>query len=454
MRFTLLAHAAFWLEHRDTSVLVDPWLFDTCYDSAWALLPEPRDLIAQLPRPQWILYSHGHPDHFHPATLAALAARFGRDVPIVVPHLLSGRLTAALRAMGFPVREAAAGRDVALGDDLAVRFYPVRADDSLQVFRTARHTLVNANDCQLEGRLLHRLAQLHHRPDFYFGQFSIADGYPFRLDGISADDARAAAAVPAERFRRQAEAFAARHAVPTASGFRFARADNRDMNRWNTTIDDVRAMLATLDTLTILYPGDGWSDDGGFVRDPAHRDAHARAVAAMRDGSAPCAPREPTPERSAIEAAAAERFGDMFARIPAALRRRMGVLGFQLDDAGCSATVDWGRAAVIWSDAPPNAPHYRLCAGHFVAVCRAPHGWSTLHVASRFSVHGWREGRAVQLFFPVSILYALGYFDYGLLAYLRPVALAAAWARRAELLDVLARLRRRAAAPAEGFERL
>ena len=454
MRLTVVAHATLLLEHGETTVLVDPWLAGTCYERAWALVPEPEDWISRLPRPTAIVLSHEHPDHLHWPTLDALAHRFGHDVPILLPRTAVERAGPALAARGFTAAEAIAlGRPRVLGSEVSVVAHAVRADDAVLVFRAGPHTVVNANDCQLEGRTLGWLARRASSPDVYLGQFSIADGYPACLDGLTPDESEEARWMPWRRFWGQGVALGARHLIPFASFARFAHADNHAANRLALGLDDVARAAGGDDRLAVLYPGDAWTPDG-ILAEPNNRLRYERALAAVRAGQASLAEREPVPEPSVLEAAAARRFGDMLRVVPSPVRRRMGRLGFHLDDAGLGLVVDWPAGRIEWSPGTPPEPFLRLGAGHFARVCEHRWGWADLHIGARFSAHGWRDSTAIATFLPVSVLYGLGYLDLLPGGWLRPRVLGSLWARRAELLDVLTRGRTWNAQRAEGFPRL
>ena len=116
-------------------------------------------------------------------------------------------------------------------------------------------------------------------------------------------------------------------------------------------------------------------------------------------------------------------------------------------EAGADVTVvaDWARGTWAWSPSPPAAAHYRVSAAHFQRVCHTDWGWSTLHIAGRFSVHGWTQSDAVSMFMPVSTLYALRYFHQPWRHYLTPRVLGVTWARRQEIADLALRTLRRAA---------
>ncbi|MEP6572054.1 MAG: MBL fold metallo-hydrolase [Gemmatimonadota bacterium] len=454
MRFRLLAHASLWIEHAGTSVLVDPWLTGSCYQDAWRQVPEQPDLVAQLERPSFVLFSHAHPDHLHAETLRALLARFGPDVPAIVPRMVVTHVASALRELGFrDVREVPLLRPLPLGTDFTLSIHAARADDSAHIFKVGGRTLVNFNDCQFEGATLAALVKAAGKSDFCFGQFAPADGYPFRLEDFPEQAALSAAAAPLEQFRRVAAALDAEWAVPTASLIRFSHTDNVGMNRRLVTLDETLPPEGTGPPTAVLFPGDGWSEANGFEREPAHRERYRDAVASVREGRAPLAVREPVPALEILKRTAEQRFEDMFRRIPFLMRRRMGKIAFVLDDADLSLVIDWRARTLRWGAAASDLPHYSLGAGLFLEACRVPWGWGDLHIGCRFTVHRWQGNSAVESFLPSSILYGLGYFD-GVGQFFRPQALGAAWARRVEIAELIRKAFTRATWRGDDFQRL
>lgn len=436
MEIRLLGHAALWVADGGTRLLFDPWLEGTCYDGAWAALPERPGVIATLDRPDFVGFSHAHADHFHVPSLRALRDRFGPGLPMLVPRQAVDIMSGVLRRIGFTdVRELALNRVHQLGPSLSISFHACRADDSAQIIRAGGRVIVNANDCKLEGRLLEQLRRLAPAADFYFGQFSFADGYPFCFEGLSPEDLAEAVRAPLDQFMRQATAFDARWAVPAASFVRFALADNCALNRLALTLDDVAAEGSG--AVSIWYPGDGWGESTGFVHEPANRDAYERACRGMRQPpeALPLEPLTP-PAGDVVKAAADARLRDMCAVLPGWVRRRMGILGFHMSDVSLAVVVDWGAGHWTWQEREPDLPHYRVSASHFLRVCQTDWGWTTLHIGARFTARRWRDSDAISMFMPVSSLYALRYFHQSWRHYLTPRVLGVLWARRHELADV------------------
>ncbi len=435
----LLSHAALEVVHDGTRLLLDPWLFGTCYDCSWALLPDVPGAIERLARPDFVAFSHAHADHLHPPSVKALIERFGPDLAFLVPRQIVHVMTRTLTGLGARnVREVPLNETVTLGPGLSMSFHACRADDSAQIIRAGEYTFFNANDCRIEGALLRDLCRRAPAPTFYFGQFSLADGYPFCFDGLSEGDLRVAAHGFLEQFVRQSRAFGARWSVPTASFVRFAHAENADINRFAYQPAEVAA--ACTHSVASWYPGDGWSDTDGHMIDPRHRAAYEAAwslpprAAPDQDLEADLAAR--------VRAAADRRFADMCRVIPHPVLRRLRRLGFYMPDIGSSVAVDWPARRWQWHEGPPSVPYYRVSAPHFLRVIERDWGFSTLHIAARFRVYGWQHDQAVETFMPVSSLYALGYFSVPRWHYLQSSTLQILWQRRVELVDVLLRAAR------------
>lgn len=435
----LLSHAALEVVHNDTRLLLDPWLFGTCYDRSWALLPEVPDVLARLAKPDFVAFSHAHADHLHPPSIKALIERFGPDLAFLVPRQVVHVMTRTLTSLGARnVREVPLNETVTLGPGLSISFHACRADDSAQIIRAGEYTFFNANDCRIEGALLEDLHRRVPAPTFYFGQFSLADGYPFCFDGIAEADLRVAARGFMEQFVNQSRTFGARWSVPTASFVRFAHAENAHINRFAYQPAEVAA--ACDHSVVTWYPGDGWSDTDGHTIDPRHQVAY-EAARALPPAGTPT--QEPDADRLArVRAAADGRFADMCRVIPHSVLRRLRRLGFHLHDTGSSVVVDWPARRWQWQEGPPSVPHYRLSTQHFLRVVESDWGFSTLHIAARFRVLGWQDDQAVETFMPASSLYALGYFSVPRWHYLRPSTLRILWQRRIELMDVLLRAAR------------
>ena len=78
----------------------DPWLEGTCYFGSWALdRPLTPAELATVQAAEYIWISHGHPDHFHPASLALLPP--GKT--ILLPDFYAPDIKGFLEGRGFAV---------------------------------------------------------------------------------------------------------------------------------------------------------------------------------------------------------------------------------------------------------------------------------------------------------------------------------------------------------------
>ena len=110
MKWTCLGHACWLVEAAGLRLLCDPLLESSHYGGVFEVDP-PRRLLAEALRPDFVLVSHAHPDHFDLDSLARLA-RLDPESVLVTPDPL---VAWSARELGFRVvRELPAGQRVSL----------------------------------------------------------------------------------------------------------------------------------------------------------------------------------------------------------------------------------------------------------------------------------------------------------------------------------------------------
>jgi L-ascorbate metabolism protein UlaG (beta-lactamase superfamily) len=128
-----LGQAGFWIETGTHRLLIDPYLSDSLAKKYAGrkhdhkrMMPPPVT-VADLPRPDLVLVTHGHTDHMDPDTLGPLHARFP-DLPFVVP---ASRLDLARDRIGAgaPLITADAGDVLTPLAGLTIEVFPAAHEE-------------------------------------------------------------------------------------------------------------------------------------------------------------------------------------------------------------------------------------------------------------------------------------------------------------------------------------
>jgi CMP-N-acetylneuraminate monooxygenase len=263
----LHAHACLEISYEGFTLLTDPWLDGPAFLGSWAQYPPPAASGADL-RPDAILITHEHSDHFHEPTLRM----FDRQTSVYVPDFPNQRLQRRLSAMGF--RNVTAIR---FGDPCAVHegwhitaFEPQSYwNDAFLLIDVAGLRIFNANDAGVNSRIAHMVAPV----DILAVQFSAgASGYPWTWAHFSDDQKVAmssrACAGKLELIREAARLYGASTVLPFASHFTLWHPTHREYARLmkRNTLDDVKASLAGSDVEVIdLLPGERWNVGDGTI---------------------------------------------------------------------------------------------------------------------------------------------------------------------------------------------
>ncbi len=97
MRWTHLGHAGWLVETADVRVLFDPLLGETYHDGVFEVFPRRRVELARL-RPDVVVVTHRHPDHFDLESLATLAGLGTTRLLLTADELVAR----SARRLGFP----------------------------------------------------------------------------------------------------------------------------------------------------------------------------------------------------------------------------------------------------------------------------------------------------------------------------------------------------------------
>ena len=65
MKFTVIGHSCLRIETSGPTILVDPWLFGSCYWRSWWHYPTVAEPAPEVFEPDYVYLTHHHFDHFH-----------------------------------------------------------------------------------------------------------------------------------------------------------------------------------------------------------------------------------------------------------------------------------------------------------------------------------------------------------------------------------------------------
>ncbi|MBX2797159.1 MAG: MBL fold metallo-hydrolase [Myxococcales bacterium] len=255
MRWTSLGHAGWLVEASGLRLLFDPILGDDLHGGVHVAHP-PRTIDPTGLKPDVVLVSHVHPDHFDVPSLATLARLFP-DAPVLTPDPL---VVESAEALGFRVaRLLEPSKVLTLGgvtlmttpSDAPVKEWGmVVADDSGCVWNQVDSVI----DASMVGEVRRAVASTLDGAGIDVG---LVHACPLReLAAVTAGDL----GFPYRGWADKLEAWAAlqaRAVVPAATGFRHAAPFAwRDAHVFPTTADAVRRDLAVAapDVRTLSCP--------------------------------------------------------------------------------------------------------------------------------------------------------------------------------------------------------
>jgi CMP-N-acetylneuraminate monooxygenase len=257
----LHAHASLEIANERFTLLTDPWLDGPAFFGSWTQYP-PADVSGADLRPDAILITHEHSDHFHEATLRL----FDRATPVYVPDFPNQRLTRRLAALGFRnVTAMRFGEHYTLHDGWSVTVFEPESywNDALALIDVDGFRILDVNDAGVNARIARMVAPV----DVVAVQFSAgASGYPWTWSHLS-DDQKVAISAQAcagklDLIREAAARYGASAVLPFASHFALWHPTHERYGRMmrRNSLDAVKQAMADANVEVIdLLPGDTWN---------------------------------------------------------------------------------------------------------------------------------------------------------------------------------------------------
>jgi UDP-MurNAc hydroxylase len=447
MKFTVIGHSCLRIETSGPTILVDPWLFGSCYWRSWWHYPTVPDLEPEVFEPDFVYLTHHHFDHFHYPSMRKVDKR----AHVLVPEFGVPTLAEEVHALGFDdVMEMPHAQPVQLAPGVRVASYQVGPDDSVFVVADGDCVFVDVNDTKIRGRSLQRILDEFGRPTFVFKSYSFAQSYPVLY---TAEDPADLELVTRETYLdnwvRVVDALEPRYGVPFGSMVAFLHPESRGVNEQLVAPGEVVAAFrerrpeSTTEPVQ-MDPGDSWDSETGF--DLAEFDWYADRACHLEALSVQVAPK--IEEQTAAERGVAldfRRFADYFEAFMRAFPR--GVLGrvvlrrpvvFKVPSSSLPFWVlDFGRRAVYRLSAPPPDTASVVTVNEAVLADaiekRLIH---VVHGSMRIQVHVRAGGVGDDLmFWGLIVPWELGYLP--LTRSLRARLARVVWRRRGEGLEWL-----------------
>ena len=379
MKVTMLSHASVLLKAGPVSLCTDPWFSGAVFNESWSLLCEPAVTATTLPPLTHIWISHEHPDHLHYPTLKAIPQDQKDRIVLLYQEHFSSRMVRALRAFGFQaVRELPLGRWVLIGEGVEVLCYSVESIDSLLGVRANGVTILNLNDCVLSPQGAVTVARRVGSVDVLLTQFSIAGwaGNPGETD------------VPSRlgvlhRLERYVALFKPKLLIPFASFVYFSHEENRYMNRWVNTPDQVMEFMRSHRTpVQFLANGDSWSSDKGVCMAGDPLGQYRQAFASLPHRPYRHDPPVATAELLALGTTLVSNVRKAFPRF--LLRTLAAPIHFYVDDLHTSIRFDVTTGDVVAGERSREQCDMALNSQALWYAFKFPWGLGTLNVSGRY----------------------------------------------------------------------
>ena len=329
MHLTVIGHSCLRIKTRAGVILVDPWLFGSCYWRSWWHYPPSAPPDEEMLSPDFVYLTHHHFDHFHYPSMR----RIDRSARVLIPRFGVDVMAGEVAGLGFdPPRELPHGQVVHLGSDVRVGSFQYGVDDSAFVVTDGDDVVVDLNDAKTRGLALGQITKRFGPPTIVCKSHSFAQSYPvFYTADDPADLAMVDRDTYIEDFRLTMEALRPRYAIPFGSMVGFLHPESRPMNGHMVTppevvtgIDAQGGLAAS--TVVAMAPGDTWSSEQGF--DLQETDWYSDRAARLNELAAAAAPAIEARSRSEqgvkLQWPAFERyFGSFAAQCPRLIARKL-----------------------------------------------------------------------------------------------------------------------------------
>lgn len=286
MRFTMIGHAAVYLETSGPSILLDPWLIGSAFYRSWWHYPPTPELRPEWLHPDYLYITHLHFDHLHYPSLRKL----DRNTRVLLPRFGIDVMQHELAGLGFPhVEELPHGKIIHLTKKVRIASYQYGFDDTCVVIADGDHVICNSNDAKIKGRALDQIVRDFGHPTFLWKNHSYSITYPLCYEAQDPEDLNLVTRESfSEDFIEVTRVLKPRYAVPFASSIAFLHPESFEHNAGAISPGEIKQAFDAADGLdgsecVMMSPGDTWDSETGFELDDTDWDeGRLERLAAMQ----------------------------------------------------------------------------------------------------------------------------------------------------------------------------
>lgn len=293
MKITYISHATLLIEVDGINIITDPWVKGSSYCNQWHLFPKALH-PEKIAKAGFVLYSHGHEDHLHAASLQMVQ----KQAKLYYPYSWYGGTTAFFKELGFEsVKEVVNEQTVSLTNDVKVTYLSNNLDNVL-VLEAMGKVLVDINDAlpsASPGMIRYFIEKIKARwkkIDYIFSSYGGAAYFPNTVHFKNKNDLEIAEARElffVSNFCDIVSALKPGYAIPFATDFVLLD----DHQRWVNTVkfprEDIKALYEkrsggdTSVQIVEAYPGDYFLDGQFHKVSPYHSRSAVREMIARID---------------------------------------------------------------------------------------------------------------------------------------------------------------------------
>lgn len=275
----LHAHACCEIKLDGFSILMDPWLTGLAFMGSWMHYP-PTKIDIKAIKPNVIVITHEHSDHFHIESLL----HFDKQIAIYFPDFPNERIANILTKAGFtnliPMKF---GNTLKIVKNIEITAYEPLSlwNDAIVHLNINGFNVLNYNDTGINHRIKKYLPE---KIDLLMGQFSPgASGYPITWKNVNDKDKLAyyenAKTGIVKLILNAMDLYQAQAFLPFASFFMLSAPSHQSYRARlgiNTLLDIKRALKQHNKTVIALMPGEQYSYQNGY--DKKYTDSQIAAL--------------------------------------------------------------------------------------------------------------------------------------------------------------------------------